>query len=67
MNKLELRILELLSTGLKQIEIPPKLRKEGFEINSLATVEKTLKKVKSDYGAKSNFHLAVILTKKGII
>ncbi len=67
MNKLELRILELLSTGLKQKQIPSILKKEGFEKNSLATIEKTLKKVKSDYGAKSNFHLAVILTKKGII
>ena len=67
MEKIELRIVQLLADGLKQIDIPEQLKKEGFSDNSLGLVEKKIRKIKKAYKAKTTFHLAVILAKKGII
>ena len=67
MTDIELRIVKLLAEGLKNIDLPKILQSEGFEACSLSTIEKSLKKIRATYKAKTNFHLALILTKKGII
>lgn len=54
-------ILMYMREGYTQTEISEKLKKEGAFPNSLSIIEKTLKKTRVKYGAKTNFHLACIL------
>ena len=57
------RILELLKEGFSQNEIADILKAEGFQPNSLSSVEKKLKQIKDEYEAKTLFHLAILLIK----
>ncbi len=55
------RILQLLKEGYTQGEIRVFLIEEGIKPNSLSIIEKRLKAIREMYGAKTMFHLAIIL------
>lgn len=67
MEEINLKIVKLLAKGYKQNEISDYLKKNDIEPNSVSIIEKRLRKLKKAYKAKTNFHLAVILTKGEII
>jgi DNA-binding CsgD family transcriptional regulator len=54
-------ILQYLKEGKTQAEIADLLKDAGIKPNSLSSVEKKLKSIREKYGARSMFHLAVIL------
>lgn len=54
-------ILQYLKEGKTQAEIEILLKSLDIKPNSLSIIEKRLKAIKEKFGAKSNFHLAVIL------
>jgi len=60
-------IIANLAKGKTQYEIRDFLKKKGIKPNSLSLIEKYLKSIRKEYRAKTNFHLAVILCKKGVI
>lgn len=57
-------IIKYLKLGHTQIEISKILKKYGYKGCSLSSIEKELKFLLSFYGAKTMFHLGVILTKR---
>lgn len=65
MDKTDIKILELLAKGFKQNEISIQFKKKEIIPNSTSIIEKRINKLKKKYKAKTNFHLAVILTKDG--
>ncbi len=67
MEKTDLKIVELLAKGYKQAEISKEFISNGITPNSISIIEKRLKKLKVKYKAKTNFHLAVLLTKEGVL
>lgn len=58
---LKKRIIQYLKTGMSQKEIASELKNIGIKPNSLSSVEKYLKALRDEYGAKTLFHLACIL------
>jgi hypothetical protein len=56
-------VIKYLSEGLNQIEIAERLKKDNIQPNSLSSIEKTLKVIRTKYKAKTMFHLGVILTR----
>lgn len=54
-------ILRYLKEGKTQSEISDILKAMEIKPNSLSIIEKRLKAIREKFGAKSNFHLAVIL------
>lgn len=56
-------IIKHLSAGKTQKEISDIFKKEGIEPNSLSSIEKMLKSIRAKYGAKTMFHLGIILSK----
>lgn len=59
------RILNLMAKGMGQKEISEHLKELGIKPNSLSIIEKELKEIRAHLKAKTNFHLAVILIRKG--
>lgn len=55
------KIIELLKKGYTQKEISDELIKHNLKPNSLSSVEKHLKRIRKEYGAKTMFHLGYIL------
>lgn len=64
---LEFHILELLSKGVIQKNIPSQLQEKNVRPSSLSSVEKTLGNLKETFGANSNEHLISITKDLGII
>lgn len=62
---LDERILHLMAKGMDQKEISEHLKKVDIKPNSLSIIEKELKSIRAHHKAKTNFHLAVILIRKG--
>lgn len=56
-------IIKYLTEGKTQAEIPALIKSEGIKPNSLRHIDGEIKKIKQKYGAKTMFHLGVILTK----
>jgi hypothetical protein len=67
MDKTNLIILKYLSLGLTQQEVSNELKKKDIKPNSLSAIEKRIKKIKQEFKAKNNFHLAIIVSKKNIL
>ena len=61
MDKIERLIIDYMKEGYSQYEIADKLKEIGIKPNSLSSVEKKIKKIRDSYGAKTLFHLAIIL------
>lgn len=55
-------IIAYMKEGLTQAEISEILKKMGIKPNSLSIIEKRLKAIREKFGAKTNFHLAIILS-----
>lgn len=64
---LEERIIMYLSKGFTQGEISDQLKAKGIYPSSLSSVEKVCAALRKRYKAKTNFHLAVKLCRKGHI
>lgn len=58
---IEKMLIDHLSSGKTQKEISDIFKSESVYPNSLSIIEKILKSIRAKYGAKSMFHLAVIL------
>lgn len=54
-------IIAYMKEGLNQAEISEILKKMEIKPNSLSIIEKRLKAIREKFGAKTNFHLAIIL------
>lgn len=65
MTKLDFRseLIKLLKKGLTQQEISKELEKRGVVPNSVSSIEKELKKIRKEFGAKTHFHLGYLLGK----
>lgn len=61
------KILWMLKEGYSQQQISEKFKEENIKPNSLSTIEKHLKNIRSCYKAKTLFHLAVILIQEEYI
>ena len=61
---MEEKIIEYLFEGKTQAEIADLLKREGVKPCGLSSIEKQLKRTRSKYGAKTMFHLGVILASK---
>lgn len=55
-------ILSYLKEGLNQAEISEIFKKLKIKPNSLSIIEKRLKGIREKFGAKTNFHLAIIIS-----
>jgi arsenate reductase-like glutaredoxin family protein len=55
-------IIAYMKEGLNQAEISEILKKMEIKPNSLSIIEKRLKAIREKLGAKTNFHLAIILS-----
>lgn len=64
---LEYHILNLLSNGVIQKNIPDHLQEKNIKPSSLSSVEKALGNLKETFGANSNEHLISITKDLGII
>ncbi|WP_299121990.1 hypothetical protein [uncultured Tenacibaculum sp.] len=67
MEKIDLKIVQLLAKGYKQNEVSKELKNKGVVPNSISIIEKRINKLKKKFNAKTNFHLAVLLTKEEFI
>ena len=67
MEQLDLHIIRYLSDGLKIGEIPQRLEEDLSIKASKSSVEKRLTILKKLHGAKTLFHLAIILKGKRLI
>lgn len=54
-------IIDYLKSGFTQKEISDRFIALGIKPNSLSIIEKRLKAMREKLGAKTNFHLAIIL------
>lgn len=61
LDRVDRLILQYLKEGKTQAEIEILLKGLDIKPNSLSIIEKRLKAIRDKFGAKSNFHLAVIL------
>lgn len=64
LDRVDRLILQYLERGYTQLEVSELLQKMEIKPNSLSIIEKRLKSIREKFGAKTNFHLAVILFKK---
>lgn len=55
-------IIAYMKEGLNQAEISKIFVKMKIKPNSLSIIEKRLKAIREKFGAKTNFHLAIILS-----
>lgn len=55
-------IIAYLKEGLNQAEISKIFEKMKIKPNSLSIIEKRLKVIREKFGAKTNFHLATIIS-----
>lgn len=60
-------LIKHLAAGKTQYEIAAILKKKNIKPSCLSSVEKALKALRTEYKAKTSFHLAVILCRKGEI
>lgn len=67
LTTLEFSILELLSNGISQKNMPEVLKEKNLKPNSLSSVEKTLNFLKETFEAKSNEHLIALTKDLGIL
>lgn len=67
LTTLEFSILELLSNGISQKNMPEVLKEKNLKPNSLSSIEKTLNFLKETFEAKSNEHLIAITKDMGIL
>ena len=63
MGKTVLEIVKLLASEYKQSEISVQFKKNEITPNSISIIEK----IKKKYKVKTNFHLALLLNKEGIV
>lgn len=61
LDSTDLFILTSLKVGKTQKEISDNAIELGFKPNSLSIIEKRLKSIREKFGAKTSFHLAVII------
>ena len=61
LDRVDRLILQYLKEGKTQAEIEILLKSLDIKPNSLSIIEKRLKAIREKFGAKSNFHLAIIL------
>lgn len=57
-------IIKHLKEGKTQYEVAEIFKNEGIVPNSLSSIEKSLKAIREKHGAKTMFHLGVILSNK---
>lgn len=57
MTEFETKVLKYMSHGLSIVEIADKLKSENHEPSSKSMVEKTIHKLKKDFGVKTSFQL----------
>lgn len=67
MTEYQQKIVKLLAMGMTQNQVSSYLKSKEITPNSLRTIEDHIKRIKKQYKAKTSFHLAVILTKEGLI
>lgn len=67
MDEIDLQIVKAMAKGMKQYDIAQHFKTKGITPNSVSIIEKRLRKVREEYHAKTNFHLAVILKGRGLI
>lgn len=60
-------LIKHLAAGKTQGEISEILKKKKIKPSCLSSIEKALKAMRLEYGAKTTFHLAVILCRNGEI
>ncbi|WFO15814.1 hypothetical protein M601_019125 [Cellulophaga baltica 4] len=63
MDKVDKKIIQLLSKGYITPEISDYFVKNGLTPSSVSSIEKRIKMIKRKLGAKTLFHLAVLVTK----
>ncbi|MFI8606151.1 hypothetical protein ACIGCP_16920 [Cellulophaga baltica] len=63
MERVDKKIIQLLSKGYRTPEISNHFIENGITPSSVSSVEKRIKAIKKVYGAKTLFHLAVLVTK----
>lgn len=61
------QLIKHLAAGKTQQEIADIFKKKGITPSSVSSIEKMLKALKAEHGAKTSFHLAVILCRTGVI
>ncbi|WP_405266648.1 helix-turn-helix transcriptional regulator [Cellulophaga sp. Ld12] len=64
MDKVDKKIIQLLSKGYITPEISAYFVKNDLTPSSVSSIEKRIKMIKRKLGAKTLFHLAVILNNK---
>jgi transposase-like protein len=64
MESVDRKIIQLLSKGYKTQEISTYFIEKGIAPSSVSSVEKRIKALKKVYGAKTLFHLAVLVNKE---
>ncbi|ADV50858.1 hypothetical protein I2486_17745 [Cellulophaga sp. E16_2] len=63
MVNIDKKIIQLLSKGYITPEISAYFVENGLAPSSVSSIEKKIKMIKKKYGAKTLFHLAVLVTK----
>lgn len=61
MENIQDKLITYLKQGLTQQEIAQILQIQEIKPNSVSSVEKKLKKIREEYGAKTLFHLGFII------
>ncbi|HMI03070.1 MAG TPA: hypothetical protein VK541_11345 [Pedobacter sp.] len=56
-------LIKYLCEGRTQPEIAELFKESGIKPNSLSSIEKMIKRLKEKHGARTSFHLGVILSK----
>lgn len=67
MDEIDLQIVQCMAKGMKQSDVANHFKKIGVTPNSLSIIEKRLRRVREEYHAKTNFHLAIILKSRNIL
>jgi len=67
MDEIDLLIVQCMAKGMKQYDVAEHFKQKGITPNSVSIIEKRLRKIREEYHAKTNFHLAIILKSRGIL
>lgn len=65
MTRVQKIIVKKMADGQTQLEVSDYLKRRGITPSSLSTIEKEIKKLKTQFKAKSAIHLFVILIRQG--
>jgi DNA-binding NarL/FixJ family response regulator len=63
----DINIIQLLSRGYQQNEIPPYLKQHDIKPNSLSTIEKRLNQIREELGFSKNEQLVLFCKEAGIL